>query len=73
MIESRDKRYKSYVLTEKGKNIIEVALPHFEKSKKFIMLILGDEKHNKLLSDIKSFLQITTNINQENILTEKNI
>lgn len=59
-----DKRCKSYVLTEKGKNIIEDALPYFERAKKFIILLLGDKKHDKLLSDIKELLKITTDVSQ---------
>lgn len=50
--EARDKRSKAYSLTEKGRDVLQKAIPLWEKSQRKVVDGLGNDRFNHLLREL---------------------
>ena len=58
-IEPLDKRSKAYILTEKGKDLVNKAVPLWEEAQNSIVHSLGDDKYNKIVQELADILAAT--------------
>jgi DNA-binding MarR family transcriptional regulator len=56
-IQPLDKRSKVYVLTDKGKGVVEKAVPLWEEAQHSVVNTLGVERYNNIVKELESVLK----------------
>lgn len=58
-VPSVDRRSKAYALTDKGREVFNKALPHWEKAQKNMVKVLGEEKYKSIMSELDNLLELS--------------
>lgn len=54
-----DKRSKAYILTEKGRALVDRGIPLWQKAQDTVLGALGDERYRNLLAELDYVLDVT--------------
>lgn len=56
-----DKRSKAYVLTEKGKEVVDRGIPLWQEAQRTVVGVLGEDRYRALLGELDQVVGITAN------------